>query len=132
MKVTDPNDLRFDPMKFNYCDYKSSAISDVYEKIFRPGDSKKNIDKILIDAGKANVGQINEAKINGKILYKTMTYGMPNKLCNPHLKKPPHHIFLFNSEDKLINIYDQLGAYVYLGQPTKEELNNQAFKYKEN
>ncbi len=53
-KVTDPNDPRFDPMKFKFSDYTfNNNLYDALDKSLTNGISIEEIDKILVDSGKA-------------------------------------------------------------------------------
>lgn len=48
LKVTDPNDPRFDPEKFKFSDYQPKQWPDVLRKVFQPGDSRAKVEDILV------------------------------------------------------------------------------------
>ena len=124
MKVIDPSDPRFDPLKFDYCDYDEDAgeLLNVFRILFPPNTSKEFIDRVLIKEGKGAAGRYNEAIYENQIVYKMRTYTPPNNLCNWHLKQPSHYIFIFDLKDNLINIETQRGAKIFPDHLGRNEL----------
>jgi hypothetical protein len=56
-KVTDPDDPRFDPMRFKFSDYKSDKIPFTLKRIFSPGASKEFVENILVKSANAKIEQ---------------------------------------------------------------------------
>jgi hypothetical protein len=52
-KITDPDDPRFDPMKFSFYNYSIKEFSYACMKMFRLGDSKEKVEDILVKRGGA-------------------------------------------------------------------------------
>lgn len=117
-KITDPADPRFDPTRFDFCDYDELELWKALGSLFPPGTSKSYIDAVLVEAGDARTGPYNQAKDDSPSSLGYTTYGRPNKWCHPHIKKPPHYIFVFNSNDELVNIQTQHGASMFGDQLT--------------
>lgn len=47
-KVTDPDDPRFDPMRFKFSDYRPEEWHLVLRKVFHPGDPRSRVEDILV------------------------------------------------------------------------------------
>jgi hypothetical protein len=59
-KVTDPNDPRFDPMKFSMRDYNTEpSLQNALVRIFPKGTSKDYVDSILVKRNGLSRGIIN-------------------------------------------------------------------------
>jgi len=55
-KITDPNDPRFDPAAFDFNDYKNhEELAEVLRGLFKPGDSREDVEKVLVEAGRVKV-----------------------------------------------------------------------------
>lgn len=54
-KVTDPNDPRFDPMRFKFSDYKERELPTVLKKLFVHGNPREYVEKILVGSARANL-----------------------------------------------------------------------------
>lgn len=103
-KVTDPNDPRFDPMRFNFKDYhhENLTVREVFPILFPIGTSKDYVDKVLIQAGSAKSYQSKTNK--SEWVYKEPSHS---------IEGPPIHVFIFNENDQLINIKPGTGSEIY-------------------
>lgn len=67
-KVTEPSDPEFDVTKFDFNDYDNhKELINVLRKLFKPGDSREKIEKILVDAVGAGAQNVTHIKTFGKI-----------------------------------------------------------------
>jgi hypothetical protein len=113
LKVTDPADPRFNPDKFCFCDYAAgSGMREAFKKLFPVGTPKEFVDRVLINAGGAEIWKRGE-KIN------FYGYREPRRIYE--MKQPPSHFFLFDEDLKLVNISVGGGPIIYKDQPDSKE-----------
>lgn len=115
LKVTDPNDPKFDINQFEFNDHRArDDIAEVFMKAFPIGTEKSFIDSILIDAA--------GAKSERSKTYKNLViYYEPWSL---HWKKPRHFNFTYDDQDRLINIWPGNFPNLYQEQPDYKNLNS--------
>lgn len=55
-KVVNPNDPKFDPLKFKYMDHRTEDLAAVFKRMFKPGDSRAYVEAVLVQSAgsKAN------------------------------------------------------------------------------
>lgn len=121
-KVTDPNDPRFDPDKFKFSDYRSQdELIDAFRALFPPGTPKSFVDKVFIEAGKAQIGIVKEA-LEEEPKYIFIPYVEPTNFLRT-IKKPFSHRVIYSEDLKIINIRPFGGNKVFINQPDNSELN---------
>lgn len=108
-KVTDPSDPRFDPMKFNFRDYRGEGltVSDVFPVLFPPGTPKDLVDKILVEAGGATSRQ-SELRESQWVYQEPAYYRGINSI-----KGAPIHVFVFDEHNRVVNIRLGTGSELY-------------------
>ena len=114
-KVTDPSDPRFDPTKFSFSDYpRDEQLASALKKILKPNMEREVVEKLLVDAGNAQVveavrdnfgGYLNKDKYFQSLKEKhprIITYqkGGPRKTSAGWLL----HVF-YNEQNELIQIF---------------------------
>lgn len=117
-KITDPSNLQFNPDNFSFNDYKNDPeMTETFQKLFPVGTKKEFVDKVLIKAGGA---LSNQAKLKGTE-YKVIRYTEP---YNPlrRAKEAGFHIFIYNPDDRVINIKPLGGPEIYRDQLTMDDV----------
>jgi hypothetical protein len=100
-KITDPSDPRFDPAKFDFCDYEDEGGNmRAFEIIFPVGTKKDYVDKILIGSGGALSRFVYENQNGQKII--AAYYGQGNRLCDWYFKNPPGYAFWFDAKTEAL------------------------------
>lgn len=114
-KATDPNNPNFDPMKFRFEDYiTGDPLRDVFREIFPVGTDKSFVDKILVGSGGATSSQSKNAE-------EIWRYTEPRSIR--HSISPGFHLFIFDSQNKLLNIQVNGGERLYPNQISSKELH---------
>ena len=122
MKVIDPSDPMFDVKKFNFSDYKThNELRDVFSKIFAPDTPKAYVDQVLVEFGGAEISTAYEAlETFPKYIY--ISYAEPVNFLRS-IKKPAHHNFIYDGNDRLINIKPFGASKIFKDKPDNKELN---------
>ena len=122
LKVTNPSDPKFDIKKFSFSDYKTSdELRDVFSKIFAPDTPKAYVDQVLVEFGGAEISTAYEAlETFPKYIY--ISYAEPVNFLRS-IKKPAHHNFIYDGNDRLINIKPFGASKIFKDKPDNRELN---------
>jgi hypothetical protein len=114
LKVTDPADPRFNPDKFFFCDYKTHEdLRKAFANLFPVGTDQEFVDRVLIKAGRA-YGYDDVNKVGLRIYRERQPFYQ--------FKKPPLHLFIFNKQQKLLNIQINGAEKLYKDQPESKDL----------
>ncbi len=115
-KVTDPSDPRFDPKRFCFCDYTTGTyLGEALATLFPVGTPQMEVQKVLVRAGKAEEWQDkNHASL--------VSYREPWRL---HIYLPPHHVFTYDDQRRVLNIQPYGGPALFADQPTYKDLERQ-------
>ena len=120
--VIDSNDVKVDVKKFNFSDYGTrDELRDAFKKIFIPGTSKSYVDQVLVEFGGAEIGSTREV-LETPPKYIFISYREPINFFRS-IKKPAHHIFIFDENSRLINIMAFGASKLFKNMPDYEELN---------
>ena len=107
-KITDPNSPLFDPMKFSFRDYGIKEELDIFRKLFPIGTEKEFIDRVLVDAGNANMYQNPD---NQNIWH----YAPPEIIVKGMGRAP--YMIIYDNNKRLLNIQSPSTAqYAYTDQ----------------
>lgn len=114
LKVTDPNDPRFDPMEFRFENYTDdSSLRVALKKVFPVGTDHAYVDEVLIQKGGADLGVSNYPGVKSYI-FKTF--------------KHTNHTFLFDKNGKLLNIHPYGKEKIYEENPGFYDLTQSSKK----
>lgn len=78
-KVRDPNDPRFDPLRYKFTDYKyDNHWVDPLRKIFAPGMDRRYVERIIVDSAGARASEIDRGFISygRRVPFSPDTYGI--------------------------------------------------------
>jgi hypothetical protein len=104
-KITDPNDPKFDPMKFRFEDYKNDdSLTAALKKVFPVGTEISYVDGILVNSEKANKNTSERGDYH-IVNYVYMSF------------KQVNHTFIFDRDWKLLNIHPYGNKKLYQENP---------------
>ena len=121
-KVTDPADPRFNLEKFKLGDYRDrEELGHAFTILFPIGMSRKEVEKTLMKSGVVEVSALKLG--SGSHTHWEVRY---TEHPNPfrQLKEAAAHIFIYDSDENLINILPFLGDKVYQGMPAYQYIGD--------
>ena len=102
--------------RFSFKSFEERDLKvDAFKFLFPIGIEKELVDQVLINEGGANVSEV--LKLKG-----AYRYSEPLELEG---EEGISHLFIFDEQDKLINIQFEKNEYLYEDQPTLKELRKQ-------